>query len=95
MTGIYVFSCSLLDHQARADGTGAMLHAEIVQGQKVLGRIFAHAESTIYRDQGAQTVFAQVTKGEHVWVRIWDSKDLRLGGQLYSTFSGYLLWPME
>ncbi|XP_045187954.2 complement C1q tumor necrosis factor-related protein 3-like [Mercenaria mercenaria] len=92
VSGIYVFSCSLLDHMGPEVGVpnSAMLHAEIVHNQRVLGRIFAHATVT-YRDQGAQTLFAQVSQGDQVWVRTIDNHDLGLGGELYSTFSGYLL----
>lgn len=98
LTGIYMFSCSLLDHAGedrtpnQPHGT-AMLHAEIVQSFKTLGRIFAHAE-TDYRDQGSVTVLSYVTEGEQVWVRNIDNNDLGLGGELYSTFSGYLLMQM-
>jgi hypothetical protein len=90
-TGIYMFSCSLMDHVAPS---GVMLHAEIVHNQRVLGRIFAHAEGTTYRDQGAQTVFTHVNQGDQIFVRSIDNPDLGLGGELYSTFSGFLLLAM-
>ena len=87
--GVYAFSCSLLDHYQN----GLMLHAEIVKDNaSVLGRVFAHAEQDQYRDQGAQTVVTHLNAGDQVWVRIWDSKNLSLGGQLYSTFTGFLLY---
>ncbi|XP_052797452.1 complement C1q-like protein 4 [Mya arenaria] len=95
-SGIYLFSCSLLDHWGGADTQahgGLMLHAEIVQNGRVLGRIFAHGEDT-YRDQGAQTVFTYANQGDKVFIREVDNDDLGLGGQLYSTFSGYLLMPL-
>ena len=89
VSGIYMFTCSLIDHMEGVHGT-AKLHAEIVQNDKVLGRIFAHATDT-YRDQGSQTVFAQVNQGDRIFIRSVDNKDLGLGGELYSTFSGYLM----
>lgn len=87
-SGIYMFSCSLLDD---LEEHGATVHAEIVHGQRILARIFAHAEARNYRDQGAQTVFAHVNQGDQVFVRVIDNDNLGLGGELYSTFSGYLL----
>jgi hypothetical protein len=91
VSGIYVFSCSLMDHDA---SQGVMVHAEIIHNQRVLGRIFAHAEGGSYRDQGAQTVFTHVNQGDQIWVRTIDNPDLALGAELYSTFSGYLLLAM-
>lgn len=70
-----------------------MLHAEIVQSGRVLGRIFAHAEPT-HRDQGSVTVVSLVKQGEQVWVRNIDNDDLGLHGEFYSLFSGYLLLEM-
>lgn len=98
LTGIYVFSCSLLDHAGTHDQPGqlhgsAMVHAEIVQSGKVLGRIFAHAETT-HRDQGGITVVSYVTEGEQIWIRNIDNNDLGLGGELYSIFTGYLLMQL-
>ncbi|XP_045157709.2 complement C1q-like protein 3 [Mercenaria mercenaria] len=91
VSGIYMFSCSLMDD---LEEHGLMLHAEIVQNQRVLGRIFAHAEANNHRDQGAQTVFTYINQGDKVWVRTIDNQNLGLGGELYSTFSGYLLLAM-
>lgn len=98
MSGIYVFSCSLMDHSGEHLTSGqehgsAMLHAEIVKNGTVLGRVFAHAE-TSHRDQGSVTVVSYVNQGEQVWVRNIDNNDLGLGGELYSVFSGYLLYEM-
>lgn len=95
MSGLYSFSCSLLDHTGEhnvpSDDHGqANLHAEIVQNGKVLGRIFAHAEEN-HRDQGSVSVVTFLNQGEQVWVRNIDHDDVGIGGQLYSTFSGYLI----
>lgn len=91
VSGIYLFSCSLMDD---LEEHGLMLHAEIVHNQRVLGRIFAHAEPNNHRDQGAQTVVTYAKQGDQVWVRTIDNQDLGLGGELYSTFTGYLLFAM-
>ena len=98
LTGIYLFSCSLLDHAGKHLQTGqehgsAMLRGEIVQNGKLLGRIFAHAEVE-HRDQGSATVVSYVTEGEQVWIRNIDNDDLGLGGEFYSLFTGYLLMQL-
>lgn len=72
---------------------GLMVRGEIVHNTKVVGRVFARAEHD-HRDQGAQTVFIYAVEGDQVFVRCVDNADLGLGGELYSTFSGYLLYPM-
>ncbi|XP_060580550.1 complement C1q-like protein 4 [Ruditapes philippinarum] len=89
LPGIYMFSCSLLDHMDGVHGN-VKLHAEIVQNDKVIGRVFAHAGDN-YRDQGAQTVFVRVNQGDRIFIRSVDNKDLGIGGELYSTFSGFLM----
>ncbi|XP_045187953.1 complement C1q-like protein 4 [Mercenaria mercenaria] len=92
LPGLYMFSCSLLDHFDGKHGS-AKLHAEIVQNDKILGRVFAHADDT-NRDQGANTVFVQVNQGDRIFIRSVDNNDLALGGEMYSTFSGYLLMQL-
>ncbi|XP_053393005.1 complement C1q-like protein 4 [Mercenaria mercenaria] len=92
LSGLYMFSCSLLDAVEGKHGTDK-LHAEIVQNDKVLARVFAHADNH-NRDQGAQTIFVQVNQGDRIFIRSVDNDDLGLGGDLYSTFSGYLLMQL-
>lgn len=87
-----MFSCSLLDHIEGPHGHD-MLHADIVQNDKVLGRVFAHADTT-YRDQGAQTVITKVNMGDRIFIRNIHNKDVGIGGQMFSTFSGYMLMQM-
>jgi len=97
VNGVYMFSCSLLDHWSGHNATAlngkTMLHADIVQNNRVLGRVFAHGEDT-HRDQGANTVFTYASQGDKVFIRNIDNNNLGLGGQLYSTFSGYLMMPL-
>lgn len=91
LPGIYILSCSVLDHMGD-DGHGTtMLHAEIVKNGVVLARVFAHANNE-YRDQGAQTIIANVNRGDRIWIRAIDNNNLGLGGEMYTTFSGYMLW---
>ena len=58
-TGLYLLSCSLLDHMSQGGHGGVMIHGEIMRNHDVLARVFAHAEAT-YRDQGANTIIAKV-----------------------------------
>lgn len=92
LTGIYMFQCSLLDHWGSDHGS-VMLHALIVKNGQKLVKVFAHAEEN-YRDQGSNTVFVKADKGDQVWVKIIDNNDLSLGGEYFSSFSGYMLWQM-
>lgn len=95
ITGIYLISSSLMDyHSTDVSLTGdVMVRGEIVHNQKVVGRVFARAETT-RRDQGANTVFVLANEGDQIFVRVVDNDDLGLGGMLYSTFSGFLMYPM-
>ena len=49
----------------------------------------------MFSDQGAQTVIVEARQGDQVFVRVVDNQNLSLGGELYSSFSGYLLAPMD
>ncbi|XP_060580557.1 cerebellin-3-like [Ruditapes philippinarum] len=93
-TGLYLLSCSMLDHTPKGGHGGVMIHGEIMRNHDVLARVFAHAETT-YRDQGANTIIATLTRGDQVWVRTVDNSDLGLGGSRYTSFSGYLLWQLS
>lgn len=91
--GIYIFSCSILDKTASTTLGKVKAHAEIVQNNATLARAFAHAEDT-YNDQGAQTIIVEANAGDKIWIRIIHTDDLGLGGNLYTTFSGYMLWQL-
>ncbi|XP_052770189.1 cerebellin-3-like [Mya arenaria] len=93
VSGIYQFSCSLMDHISDTHGD-AMVRGEIIHNSMVIARVFAHADVK-YRDQGAQTVFVHVNVGDQVFVRVRDNTNLSLGGDMYSSFSGYLMQPVE
>ncbi|XP_053382349.1 uncharacterized protein LOC123562254 [Mercenaria mercenaria] len=88
--GIYMISCSLLaDHGSHSN---PMLHASIMVDGRPKANVFAFSESGTHRDQGANTIFVNLKQGSRVWVQAIDSSQAIVGGEKYSTFSGYLLW---
>lgn len=93
LSGIYLFSCSVFDQLSSTTHGSVKVHAAMVRNNVELARVFAHADDT-YRDQGAQTIIVKADAGDRVWVKIMDNDDLSLGGQLYTTFSGYMLWQL-
>ena len=93
LSGIYLFSCSVFDALGTTNHGSVKVHAEIVKNNYTLARVFAHAEDQ-YRDQGAQTILVKASVGDQIWVRISDNTDLSLGGKLYTTFSGYMVWEL-
>ncbi|XP_052769576.1 complement C1q-like protein 4 [Mya arenaria] len=93
LSGIYLFAVSVFDHMATAATGNAKIHAEIVQNNSTIGRVFAHADMH-NRDQGAETVIVTVNTGDVIWVRVVDNNDLGLGGEFYTSFAGYMLWQM-
>ena len=60
-SGVYMFSCSLLD-----DSVHIMVHADIMHNTRVLGRVFAVGEPNGHRDQGSNTVFTYAAAGDQV-----------------------------
>ncbi|XP_052769577.1 cerebellin-3-like [Mya arenaria] len=93
LSGIYLFAVSVFDHVERANAGTTKVHAEIVQNNVTIGRVFAHADDH-YRDQGAETVIVTANTGDVIWVRVVDNNDLGLGGDFYTSFAGYMLWQM-
>ena len=88
--GVYMISCSLLaDHNSNSN---PMLHASIMVDGVLMANVFAYSESGTHRDQGANTILVSLKTGSRVWVKTKDSAQLTVGGEHYSTFSGYLLW---
>lgn len=88
--GVYLFSASLLsDTQAHS----STVHAAIsVNGNKA-AKILAISEANRHRDQGSNTLIADLKKGDQVWVKNVDNDDATICGiNGYSTFSGYLLY---
>lgn len=84
-SGIYVISTTVL-HQER---TGMDFHGAIVHEGTIVARLFGtHSEW----DQTAQTVLIQAQAGDEIWVKNIILSNENIHGELYSTFSGYLLW---
>ncbi|XP_052796833.1 cerebellin-1-like [Mya arenaria] len=86
-TGIYLFSSTLVNRPQNIS-----LHAQIVtDGQKVA---MIHCSDETTYDQGSQTVVIQVNAGQRVWIKTVDYQNEIVHGDAYSTFAGYLLWPL-
>ena len=89
--GVYLFSSSLVsDSQSHSTN----VHAAIsVNGNKA-AKILAISEANRHRDQGSNTLIADLKKGDQVWVKNVDNNDATICGiNGFSTFSGYLLYP--
>jgi len=87
VSGIYMFTCTLL-----RPPSPKYLHALIVHSGREVVRVYASAGSTW--DQGSHTVFIQVNAGEEVWVTNADYDNEVVTGSNYSSFSGYLMYPL-
>lgn len=87
--GIYLFSAVLLASHTTDE---IEAHAAIVHNGNALARLYAHGDSGRH-DQGGQTIVASVEAGDEVWVENIDQV-ADIYGDSYTTFSGYLLWPM-
>ena len=92
-SGLYLITSSILaDHTTGSIG----VHAAIVVNGNTVAKMFAFAEpASGHRDQGAQTVFLNLTKDDEVWVKNINFKDVTVGGDKYATFSGCLIWPFD
>ena len=92
-SGLYLIASSILADYTTGSN---VVHAAIVVNGNTVARIFAYADpASGYRDQGAQTVFLNLTKNDEVWVKNIDFKDVAIGGDKYATFSGCLIWPFD
>ena len=91
-SGVYLIASSILaDYTTNSNG----VHAAIVVNGNTVAKMFAYAERSSHRDQGAQTVFLNLTKNDEVWVKNIDFTDVTIGGEKYATFSGCLIWPFD
>ena len=89
--GVYLFSAALLSDNK---SSSAIVHATIsVNGNKA-AKILAISEPHQHRDQGSNTLIAELKRGDQVWVKNIDNNAVTICGiNGYSTFSGYLLYP--
>jgi len=86
-SGIYIFSFTI-----QSNPSHSYLHADLVlNGRRIV--TFHGAPGTTY-DQGSHTVFLNVRAGEEVWVQNDDFGHEYVHGDMYSSFSGYLLHPL-
>ncbi|KAH3706154.1 uncharacterized protein LOC127857887 [Dreissena polymorpha] len=85
-SGVYVFSSSILTF---ANGE---YHAAIVHNGNIVTHIYGGGDSGRH-DQGSQTVVIKLNAGDEVAVQNVDKPDNNIWGDLYSSFSGFLLWP--
>ncbi|XP_052770530.1 multimerin-2-like [Mya arenaria] len=86
--GIYMFAVTLL-----REPSDSYLHGQIVHAGNVVAKIHGTPDSSTW-DQGSQTVFIKLNVGEEVWIRNGDYAREHIHGDLFSSFSGYLLYPL-
>jgi len=86
VNGIYVISVTTLHVEQSIDFHGAIVH----QGN-VVAVLNGHHRTS---DQASQTVLIQANIGEEIWVKNVGVSDQYIYGDLFSTFSGFLIWEM-
>ncbi|XP_060591373.1 uncharacterized protein LOC132746284 [Ruditapes philippinarum] len=85
VNGIYIFQSALM-----SDGE-KVIQTEIVKNGVPIGRMYANGRSIGY-DQGFNSATIQCNKGDHVWVRVHNHFGTTVYNDLYSSFSGHILW---
>jgi len=85
-SGIYVISVSTLHESQPMAFEGAIVH----QGN-VIARLHGHLNTW---DHAAQTVLVQANAGDEIWVRNDRNPNENIYGDLFSTFSGFLIWEI-
>ncbi|XP_053389870.1 caprin-2-like [Mercenaria mercenaria] len=89
VSGVYVFQSSVMAQ--RYD----YVQTEIVKNGYVVVRMYAATDKSTTRfDQGFNSGITECYKGEKVWVRIVEHWGTQVRSSRFTTFSGYLLWPM-
>lgn len=85
--GIYLFSASVL-----STNRGDVVHGAMLHNGNVLAKLYARGDGGGH-DQGCVTILVSLTAGDEIWVsNIYSATGY--WGDSYTTFSGYLLWPM-
>ncbi|XP_052767959.1 uncharacterized protein LOC128208435 [Mya arenaria] len=87
ISGLYLITASLLHGPLNQYFHAAIMH----QGNEI-ARL--HGTINTY-DASTQTVILMVHAGEEIWVRSLDFANENVFGSRYSSFSGYLLMPVE
>ncbi|KAH3715283.1 cerebellin-3-like [Dreissena polymorpha] len=85
-SGLYVLSSAVLTFW------GQEIHTAIIHNGNIIARIYGHGDNGRH-DQGSQTVVLKLNVGDEVAVQNIDYADTNIFGEVYSSFSGYLLSP--
>jgi len=85
VSGIYVFSVSLLNYAGHTTGY------QFRKNNDVISNIFLHAPDTSHFESTSQSVVIQLTKGDDVTLRNMSPNE-SLRGDNYCTFAGFLVW---
>ncbi|XP_060589620.1 uncharacterized protein LOC132744844 [Ruditapes philippinarum] len=85
VNGIYMFQSALMSYFEEH------IQTEIVINGACIGRMYAKGASTGY-DQGFNSATVQCNKGDHVWVRVHYHYGTSMLNDLFSSFSGHILW---
>jgi len=85
VSGIYVFSVSLLNYQGHTTGY------QLRKNNDFISNIYLHAPDASHHESTSQTVVIQLTKGDDVTLRNMHVDEV-LRGDSYSTFAGFLVW---
>ncbi|WAR25955.1 C1QT3-like protein [Mya arenaria] len=87
ISGIYVFSTTLLSYPGHTTGFG------FVKNNDLVSRLYLKTSAGQY-ETVAQTIVLQLAKGDDITVRN-ESPDETIHGSDYSTFAGFLIWETE
>ncbi|KAH3822006.1 hypothetical protein DPMN_123775 [Dreissena polymorpha] len=68
------------------------VRATMVHNGNLVARVYCHGDGGKY-DQGSQTVVIQLNAGDEVAVQSGEFVDDKVWRFVYSSFSGYLVWP--
>lgn len=85
-SGVYVVSSAALNL-----ANGEFITA-IVHSGNIVTRMYRHGENGQF-DQSSQTIVIKLNPGDEVAVQTIEVQTTGIAGALYSSFSGYLLWP--
>ncbi|XP_052227967.1 caprin-2-like [Dreissena polymorpha] len=83
-SGVYVISSTILTWM------NGEVHAAIVHNGNAVAHIYGHGDNGRH-DQGSQTVVIWLNVGDEVAVQNVENPDNNIWGDLYSSFSGYLV----
>ena len=86
VSGVYHFTATIMSV------TNVVLHCSISVNGQDKARLFGYDPAT--SDQATQSLTISLNKGDDVSVRAIDAGSTVLRGQLYSSFSGFLLYEL-